>query len=139
MMLPPIVGAFRAKHPGIQIELILSNLVLDLGKRAADVAIRPADNPPPGLVGRRVASVAFAIYAGRGYLARRGKIDIFGAPMGGAERRPRRYFSGAMDAGRGPQERRYRIQGEFIAHIAAGRGSKSWARAAAVLSRRSVG
>ena len=53
--------------------------MLDLGKRAADVAIRPADNPPPGLVGRRVASIAFAIYAGRGYLARRGKVDDLSA------------------------------------------------------------
>lgn len=46
-----------------------------MAKRAADVAIRPADNPPEGLIGRRVSAIAFAIYGGRGYLAQHGKTD----------------------------------------------------------------
>lgn len=75
MLLPPILVAFRAKHPSIQVELILSNEAFNLAKRAADVAVRPADNPPEGLIGRRVSTVAFAIYAGRGYLAQHGKIE----------------------------------------------------------------
>lgn len=75
MLLPPILVAFRAKHPRIQVELILSNEAFNLAKRAADVAIRPADNPPEGLIGRRVSAIAFAVYAGRGYLAQHGKIE----------------------------------------------------------------
>jgi DNA-binding transcriptional LysR family regulator len=75
MLLPPILVAFRAKHPSIQVELILSNEAFNLAKRAADVAIRPADDPPEGLVGRRVSAIAFAIYAGHGYLARHGKTE----------------------------------------------------------------
>jgi DNA-binding transcriptional LysR family regulator len=75
MLLPPILAAFRAKHPSIQVELILSNEAFNLAKRAADVAIRPADNPPEGLIGRRVSAIAFAIYAGRGYLAQTGKME----------------------------------------------------------------
>jgi DNA-binding transcriptional LysR family regulator len=74
-LLPPILAAFRAKHPSIQVELILSNEAFNLAKRAADVAIRPADNPPEGLIGRRVSAIAFAIYAGRGYLAQTGKME----------------------------------------------------------------
>jgi DNA-binding transcriptional LysR family regulator len=74
-LLPPILVAFRAKHPKIQVELILSNEAFNLAKRAADVAIRPADNPPEGLIGRRVSAIAFAIYAGRGYLAQTDKME----------------------------------------------------------------
>src|SRR5690606_21195238 len=40
----------------------------NLTKREADVAIRPAKNPPETLVGRRVAKVAFAIYGSPQYL-----------------------------------------------------------------------
>jgi DNA-binding transcriptional LysR family regulator len=68
-ILPGILADFRRQHPGIALELATSNLVVSLSKRAADVAIRPAENPPEALVGRRVSSVGFAIYAGAQYLA----------------------------------------------------------------------
>src|SRR5262245_44529520 len=61
-ILPGILADFRRQHPGIALELATSNMVVSLSKRAADVAIRPAENPPEALVGRRVSSVAFALY-----------------------------------------------------------------------------
>jgi DNA-binding transcriptional LysR family regulator len=73
-ILPEILAAFRKQHPGIRIEVVLSNALLNLSKRDADVAIRPAEHPPQHLVGRSIAKVAFAIYAGSNYLARRGKV-----------------------------------------------------------------
>jgi DNA-binding transcriptional LysR family regulator len=73
-ILPEVLAAFRAAHPGIELELTISNLMLNLSKRDADVAIRPARNPPETLVGRHIAKVAFAIYAGEPYLSKRGKI-----------------------------------------------------------------
>jgi DNA-binding transcriptional LysR family regulator len=67
-ILPEILAEFRDSHPGIQVEIAISNLMFNLTKRDADVAIRPAKNPPQTLVGRRVAKIAFAIYGSRGYL-----------------------------------------------------------------------
>jgi DNA-binding transcriptional LysR family regulator len=74
-ILPEILAEFRAAHSGIQIELAVSNLMLNLSKRDADVAIRPAKDPPETLVGRRVARIAFAIYGSPHYLAKHPDID----------------------------------------------------------------
>jgi DNA-binding transcriptional LysR family regulator len=73
-ILPAILAEFRAQHPGIRLEVVLSNRMLNLSKRDADVAIRPAKDAPEMLVGRRVAKVAVAIYAGADYLAQHRKI-----------------------------------------------------------------
>jgi DNA-binding transcriptional LysR family regulator len=42
--------------------VVLANQALNLSKRDADVAIRATDDPPETLVGRRVATIAWAIY-----------------------------------------------------------------------------
>lgn len=64
-LLPAIVLGLKATHPALQIEITCTNQFLNLSKREADVAIRPADDPPPGLFGRRIASVGFAVYGAR--------------------------------------------------------------------------
>jgi len=63
-LLPGVLAAFTQRYPRIEVELTISNIVVSLARRGADVAIRPADHQPEALVGRRVSSVAFAIYAG---------------------------------------------------------------------------
>jgi DNA-binding transcriptional LysR family regulator len=72
--LAPIVMAslapFAATHPVVELEVTTTNVMVSLTKRDADVAVRPTSKPPPHLVGRRVARVAFALYAARSYLAR---------------------------------------------------------------------
>jgi DNA-binding transcriptional LysR family regulator len=68
-ILPEILADFRTTHPGIQVEIAVSNLMFNLTKRDADVAIRPAKDPPETLIGRRIAKIAFAIYGSAGYLA----------------------------------------------------------------------
>lgn len=73
-VLPEILAGFRQEHPGIRVDVVLSNALLNLSKRDADVAIRPAEHPPEHLIGRSIAKVAFAVYAGNGYLARHGKV-----------------------------------------------------------------
>lgn len=67
-ILPEILAEFHALHPGIQVEVAVTNLMLNLTKRDADVAVRPVRSPPPTLVGRRVTKVAFAIYGSARYL-----------------------------------------------------------------------
>jgi DNA-binding transcriptional LysR family regulator len=78
-ILPEILAEFREVQPGIGIEVALSNVMFNLTKREADVAIRPADRPPETLVGRRIAKVAFAIYGSPHYLAKHPKTDDLAA------------------------------------------------------------
>lgn len=56
-------------YPGVLIEVAVTNTMFNLTRRDADVAIRPASDPPDMLVGRRVSGVSFAAYAGQAYLA----------------------------------------------------------------------
>ena len=67
-VLAPPLASFKQKHPRITIELTLTNSRLNLTKRDADVAIRPAKELPAPLVGRRAAVVGFAIYGSVDYL-----------------------------------------------------------------------
>lgn len=67
-VMPPHLASFRAKHPRITIELALTNTRLNLTKRDADIAVRPAKSPPASLVGHRVADIGFAVYGAAVYL-----------------------------------------------------------------------
>ncbi|MEZ2331552.1 LysR family transcriptional regulator [Mesorhizobium sp. RCC_202] len=55
--------SFNSAHPGIALSLEVNNSFADLGRREADVAIRPTLTPPETLVGRRVARFSYAAYA----------------------------------------------------------------------------
>lgn len=68
--LAPLFAAFQAAHPEIAVEVVAANAFFTLTRRDADVAIRPAAEAPEALVGRRVATLATAIYAAPAYLAR---------------------------------------------------------------------
>jgi DNA-binding transcriptional LysR family regulator len=68
-ILPEMLVAFHGAHPGVTVEVSVTNLMANLTRRDADVAIRPANDPPAMLIGRRVAGVAFALYASPAYLA----------------------------------------------------------------------
>jgi DNA-binding transcriptional LysR family regulator len=71
-VLPPILAAFHAAHPGIAIELALTNRSEDLARRDADVAVRMVRPTQRGLVARRIGASRLALYAHRDYLARFG-------------------------------------------------------------------
>ncbi len=61
-LLPPHLAAFRAAWPGIELELMVSDMRLDLTRREADVALRLGAPVQETLVGRRVGRLAFAVY-----------------------------------------------------------------------------
>ncbi|WP_077965413.1 LysR family transcriptional regulator [Ensifer adhaerens] len=73
-ILPAILASFRQHHPGVLLEVSTSNALANLSHRDADVAIRPAVDSPDALVGRRIAKVAFAVYAAPSYLQERDLI-----------------------------------------------------------------
>ena len=66
----------REKHPGIRLELVLSNSETDLLRREADIAVRfgpEASRPKPEtLVARRLGDEPFLLYGTDAYLRRRG-------------------------------------------------------------------
>jgi DNA-binding transcriptional LysR family regulator len=59
----PIFADFRQRSPAIRLDVVLANQALNLSRRDADVAIRATDSPPETLVGRRMATLAWALYA----------------------------------------------------------------------------
>lgn len=67
-LLAPMLAEFRLAYPAIQLELPVANAFFTLARRDADVAVRPALEPPEGLAGRRIGAIATALYAGRAYL-----------------------------------------------------------------------
>jgi DNA-binding transcriptional LysR family regulator len=69
-LIGPILAALRSERPEIMVELVVDNAFFNLTRRDADVAIRPMTSAPDHLVGRRIASVATALYAAPEYLAR---------------------------------------------------------------------
>lgn len=68
-VLNPILARCRAQYPDIKLHLGIDNMMLNLSRREADIAVRPALNPPEHLIGRRIAALAFAVYASPAYLA----------------------------------------------------------------------
>ena len=67
--LPAVLTQFQDQNPGVVIELILADHILNLSRREADVSIRLTDDPPETLVGRRICAVRWATYCRRDLLA----------------------------------------------------------------------
>lgn len=71
-ILPPIVARLREQHPGLTVELALSDRVQDLVRREADIAVRMMRPRQGLLVARRVGQVMLGLHAHQNYLSRRG-------------------------------------------------------------------
>lgn len=75
--------AFQDAHPAIDLHVDITYEAADLTRREADIAVRMTlldDNPPEGLVGRKVLQSAATGYATPAYLERYDLSD----PLGGA-------------------------------------------------------
>ncbi len=68
-LLPGPLREFLKSHPGIEIELDVSNRAVDLMRREADVALRATNTPPDLLIGRQVGELRYAVYGVRGMAA----------------------------------------------------------------------
>ena len=71
-VLPPMLAGFHEAHPGVVIELTLSNRQEDLLRREADIAVRMARPSQGALLARRIGSVRLGPYAHRRYLEAHG-------------------------------------------------------------------
>jgi Transcriptional regulator len=71
-VLPPILAGFMHEHPGIRIELHVSNRSADLLRRDADIGVR-SDRPQQGaLLARRLGEIRLGFFVHRAYAERRG-------------------------------------------------------------------
>ena len=71
-VIPAMLARLRTEHPGIRIELSLSNAPADLLAQEVDVAVRTVTPKQEALVARKVASIPLGLFASRAYIARRG-------------------------------------------------------------------
>ncbi|MGD2173697.1 MAG: LysR family transcriptional regulator [Gammaproteobacteria bacterium] len=70
--LQPHIAGFRREYPQIRLEVVVGNLLFDITRREADIAIRPTDRPPEHLVGRNLGAIGWAVYGSGAYLRRNG-------------------------------------------------------------------
>ncbi len=62
-LLTHVLADFRCAYPEIVLDVVVSNQILNLSKRDADVAIRATCQPPPeALYGRRAAQIVWAVF-----------------------------------------------------------------------------
>ncbi|MFG1495568.1 LysR family transcriptional regulator [Saccharospirillum sp. HFRX-1] len=64
-VLTPMLADFREQHPGIELEVVAPSQPFNLSRREADLALRPSNQPPEHLVGRRVGFIRQAVYGRR--------------------------------------------------------------------------
>jgi len=67
-ILMPMFADFSRQHPDIELHIIVSNKYASLPQREADIAIRLTNTPTETLLGKRMLTVASAIYGNREYL-----------------------------------------------------------------------
>lgn len=67
-LLPPVVRRLRAEHPGIEIELVVSNKAQDLQRREADIAVRNFRTTRADLYARKLRDTYARMYATPAYL-----------------------------------------------------------------------
>lgn len=71
-VLPGILTGLRQQHPGIVIELSMSDQVENLLRKDADIAVRMLRPSQGALVARRVGTIGLGLYAHRRYLKAQG-------------------------------------------------------------------
>jgi DNA-binding transcriptional LysR family regulator len=72
-VLAPVFAELRGRHPGLVLELVLSNPLQDLLRREADIAVRMTPPEQGQLVARRAGAVALGLHARSDYLDRHGR------------------------------------------------------------------
>jgi DNA-binding transcriptional LysR family regulator len=79
-LLAPVCAAFREKYPEVRLDMVVGNSASNLARREADVSIRATGSPPETLVGRRIATLPWAIYASFDLIRRHPDHDAADAP-----------------------------------------------------------
>lgn len=78
-VLPAMLGPLRCDHPGLSIEIALSNQQADLLGQEADIAVRMTEPRQGALIARHVGAVPLRFFAHRAYVAAHGLPESLGA------------------------------------------------------------
>lgn len=70
--LAPLWSEFMARHPGVVLDITLSDRVVDLVEEGYDLAVRIGRLASSSLIGRRLSSTRMVLCASPGYLAAHG-------------------------------------------------------------------
>lgn len=68
-LLPPILTKLQQQLPNVQLEVSSSYRLFDLSRHEADIALRSGGEAPEHLVGKRLCSMAVAVYQPRAWAA----------------------------------------------------------------------
>lgn len=68
----PLIPGFLAKYPGVEIEMVMDDRMVDLVDEGVDVAIRGADLPDSTLIARKLAPMRYAVCASPQYIEQHG-------------------------------------------------------------------
>lgn len=71
-LLAPLLAEFLARHPGVQVEAIVTNRLVDLVGESVDFALRISELRDSSLIARRLRRIDTGVVASQAYLARRG-------------------------------------------------------------------
>ncbi|PWE30235.1 LysR family transcriptional regulator [Pararhodobacter marinus] len=72
-LLPDVLASLAETTPDLQIGIVVTNLLSDLMRREADIAIRHVRPEEPGLIARRIRSGQASLYASGDFLRRHGR------------------------------------------------------------------
>jgi DNA-binding transcriptional LysR family regulator len=71
-VIPSMLADLRNAHPGIIIELVLSNSLANLLEQEVDIAVRTTEPTQGALIARKVSVIPLGLFASADYLGRRG-------------------------------------------------------------------
>src|SRR5690606_38913696 len=69
----PLLAEFRARHPEVKVEMVLTNEKLDLIDKEIDIALRIGPLADSSLVARRLGQFRTQVFASPGYLETHGE------------------------------------------------------------------
>jgi DNA-binding transcriptional LysR family regulator len=73
LCLQPVIQKLRERYPGINIEIIASDELSNLGQREADIAIRNVQPTHPDLVAKKICNLSARLYGSKEYLNKLGR------------------------------------------------------------------
>ena len=72
LRIAPLVAEYLARYPGVEVDLLLLDRVVDLVEEGMDVAVRIGELPDSSLVARRIGETRRVVCAAPSYLRREG-------------------------------------------------------------------
>lgn len=68
--------SFVPRYPNVALTITTNMAPVSLTRREADIVLRLTNSPPPGLVGRRIAELEFAVFGAPALVATHGESEL---------------------------------------------------------------